>query len=205
MKELFIKVCGLRDPKNIVSIDEIGVDYLGFIFYAPSKRNALQMDEIPSVRAKKVGVFVNESFDAIISITQRHQLQGVQLHGEESPVLCRQLKAEGLMVWKVFGIDQSFDFNALEPYLGIIDAFLFDTKSPSKGGTGVQFDWKILEKYPYDLPFILSGGLDLGDAQKIKNLHLPNLIGVDINSKFELSPGNKDRVKVKNFVSDLRS
>ena len=205
MDNIFIKVCGLTKPENIFKLDRLDVDYLGFIFYAPSKRNALDLETPLETKAKKIGVFVNEDLDFIMAQVQKHQLSGVQLHGEESPALCQQLKNKGLIVWKVFGIDSHFVFDRLEAYLLVVDAFLFDTKSPQKGGTGKHFDWKLLNSYPFEKPIILSGGIELKDVEAIASLNLPHLIGLDINSKFEIKPGVKEVEKVKAFITAIKS
>ena len=116
----------------------------------------------------KVGVFVNESFERIIEITGQYHLHAVQLHGEESPDICKELLEAGLTVLKAFALDDDFNFNNLIPYEGSCHFFLFDTKGQQYGGNGTTFNWSILDNYTGSTPFFLSGGLDLEHAPAIK-------------------------------------
>ena len=208
---LLLKVCGMRDKGNILDLMQLQPDWLGFIFYAKSVRYAedvMVADDVKALPAtiKKVGVFVNENFEAIREKIEKYQLDAVQLHGEELPALCRQLTNTGnIMVIKAFSVDDAFDFAKLAPYEGSCDYYLFDTKGKQYGGNGTTFNWNILQNYTGQTPFFLSGGIDLEHATEIKRLELPLLKGIDINSRFELSPGLKDIKKVKTFIEQVRS
>lgn len=90
---------------------------------------------------------------------------------------------------------------AIAPYEGLVDYFLFDTKGPSVGGNGEKFDWSILDAYNGDTPFLLSGGIGPDDAERIKSFNHPKCIGIDLNSRFEIEPGIKDTVKLKTFLN----
>lgn len=199
-----LKVCGMKYRENIEAIAGLQPDYMGFIFYEKSKRNFEGIiPEIPK-SIKKTGVFVNEYPEIVVSLVEEYQLKAIQLHGDESPDYIKELKSHLLNkteIIKVFGVKDEFDFHDLQSYLELVDFFLFDTKGKERGGNGVKFNWKVLEKYPFEKPFFLSGGIGIEDAvqlKKIKSTKLP-IFAVDINSKFEIEPGLKDTNKVKSF------
>lgn len=193
----------MRNPKNIQSLDALGVTYLGFIFYDKSKRDASSLDpeDIRYLKARKVGVFVNEGLYEILQKVIRYKLDAVQLHGDESPEECAYLKKLGLEVFKVFSVGEDFDLNRLEPYKEFVNYFLFDTKGKERGGNGVPFDWEILKKYDNEIPLILSGGLNPENIGAAKNLDFLNLYALDLNSGFEIEPGLKDVELLKNLLS----
>ncbi|MGV3639645.1 MAG: phosphoribosylanthranilate isomerase [Adhaeribacter sp.] len=205
---LLRKVCGMRERDNILAMLELKPDYLGFIFYPPSSRFVGQELDVALLRllpaqTRKVGVFVNADADQIKAEVEKYELQAVQLHGEESPALCRQLRDQGLIVFKAFAVDDDFDFNALKPYEGTCDYFLFDTKGPQYGGNGRAFNWEVLSRYAGDTPFFLSGGIGPEHAEQVKQLNLPALRGLDLNSRFETAPALKDVSQVAGFFKRL--
>ena len=201
--ELKIKVCGLKNAENLKQIDALGVDYVGMIFYPKSPRFMQENPELlEGIKATKVGVFVNASLEEIQEKQKVYGIKVAQLHGSESPEFCAQVKSLGLKVWKAFGVDEHFKFHELIHYESP-DLFLFDTKSPLHGGTGVKFNWDLLNQIPNKKQFMLSGGINLEDADAIKKLNLIDLFGVDINSKFEIEPGIKNVEKVKVFIQKL--
>ncbi|MCF1191452.1 phosphoribosylanthranilate isomerase [Mangrovimonas sp. AS39] len=204
-----LKVCGMKYGENIQAVSQLHPDYMGFIFYDQSAR---YFDgDIPEISEsiKKVGVFVNASLDEIISKINTYQLQAIQLHGDESPDLCKALNHQfhQLEIIKVFSISNQFDFKKLQPYETYVDAFLFDTKGKLPGGNGYTFDWNALEGYPSEKPFILSGGIGLDEAPQLKTfLKSPlskHCLAVDVNSQFEIEPGLKNVQKLKEFKSEL--
>ncbi|MGV3504311.1 MAG: phosphoribosylanthranilate isomerase [Adhaeribacter sp.] len=205
---LLRKVCGMRERENILAMLELKPDYLGFIFYPPSSRYVGQeLDEallrLLPAETKKVGVFVNAEEEQIKAEVEKYELQAVQLHGEESPELCRKLRDQGLTVFKAFAIDDDFDFDTLEPFEGSVDFFLFDTKGPKYGGNGRAFNWEVLQRYAGSTPFFLSGGIGPEHAQQIGKLDFPGLRGLDLNSRFETAPALKDVSQVANFFEHL--
>jgi phosphoribosylanthranilate isomerase len=206
-KSLKLKVCGMRDHKNIIDIAAIGPHYLGFICYKPSKRDIGEAFQMPlfDPTIAKVGVFVDADYDFIIAKIQQLHLQAVQLHGNESTALCEQLKSTGIKVIKVFSVDDDFDFTTTVPYEAVSDYFLFDTKGKAHGGNGVKFNWALLKQYNGSKPLFLSGGIDLEDLPIIAKLNLLplNLYALDVNSKFELEPALKDVIKVKQLKEGL--
>jgi phosphoribosylanthranilate isomerase len=204
-----IKVCGMRDPLNIKEIAEIKPDYMGFIFYAGSKRYAGEYVK-PEIFSgvpediKKTGVFVDEDKQKILGIARIVGLNAVQLHGNENPDFCRELKASGLDVIKTFHVGDEFSFDSLKPYEDACDFFLFDTKSELIGGSGKKFGWELLDSYNIDKPFFLSGGIGPDDIIAIMSLKNKGLFALDINSRFETSPGIKDVEKVKAFIKEIK-
>ncbi len=200
-----VKVCGMRDPKNIKAMAALPIDFMGFIFYEKSPRNVdtLMPENMPQ-HIDRVGVFVNSDIDFIIKKINFYHLNFIQLHGDESPEYCDDIQSQtDIQIIKAFRIDDTFDFKILKRYETSCTYFLFDTKAKQYGGTGKKFDWNILEKYTGDTPFLLSGGIDTEDARTIRNLNFNNMAGVDVNSKFELQPALKDVQKIENFLEVL--
>lgn len=188
----------MREDENIHQLAQLGIDYIGHIFYPKSARyiaEAKLLNSNPSI--KKTGVFVNASLEEISQAIQSYQLQSVQLHGDESVELIQQISPFGVEIIKAFGVNNDFDWNTLEPYLDHIDYLLFDSKSSQYGGTGERFNWDKLKEYPFDKPYFLSGGLSLENIQEAVEFEDSRLIGLDLNSRFEISPGLKDIEKIK--------
>lgn len=203
-----MKICGMRDPENIIQVGELHPDYMGFIFYTKSKRYVGGDFKIPTQldrNIKRVGVFVNESTEKMLDLAKLHDLDFIQLHGGEPINQCIELRKNGLGVIKVFSIDQQFDFAEVIPFKQNADYFLFDTKSESYGGTGKTFDWNLLNKYDQEVPFFLSGGLSIENSHSVKTLKEMNLHAVDINSCVEILQGLKDAEEIKHFKSILNS
>lgn len=206
---LKVKICGLKFPHNISQLIEVRPDYMGFIFYRKSKRycegffDAEFMETIPP-SIVKTGIFVNEDVKTIKTVSKKYGLNMIQLHGDEKPEACARLKDEGKTIIKAFRIDKHFNFMQLELYNLFCDYYLFDTKSEGYGGSGKSFDWSLLEKYSNERPFFLSGGIDFSHVDKIKEIKHLNIHAVDINSKFETSPGMKDVEKVAEFIKLIR-
>lgn len=204
-----IKVCGMRDTENIqILIQEVKPDWMGLIFYSKSSRyvSADLADTINLADVTKVGVFVNESIEFILSKIDEFKLSVIQLHGNESPEYVRELKLKtDKKLWKVVSVGESIDWETLRDYVALVENFLFDTATPKHGGSGKRFNWQILETYPFEKGFLLSGGLDEESASEILSLanKMPQLIGVDLNSKFEVSPGMKNIEKLKSFKNRL--
>ncbi|WP_079641107.1 phosphoribosylanthranilate isomerase [Sphingobacterium nematocida] len=202
MNNIKIKVCGMRDLENIQQLVRLPIDYIGFIFYAKSPRFVQDgiRKAIPE-NIKKVGVFVNETYPAIIDKVDTYGITCIQLHGNETAELCASLKQAGLEIIKAFGIDDAFDWSVLEKYLDHVDFFLFDTKSTQHGGTGQTFSWQQLRNYPYSKPYFLSGGLGLDNIEQAMTIEDDRLYALDLNSKFELEPGLKDIKTVTQALS----
>lgn len=197
-KAPIIKVCGMRDKENIVSLAKLPIQYIGHIFYAKSPRYAGVLENWePLGVMKKAGVFVNTDLDNIWTRAVQFHLSTIQLHGDETPDLCARLQERGLEVIKAFGIHSEFDWRILETYAPYVDFFLFDTKSKHYGGTGQTFDWQSLGSYPLETPYFLSGGLSLDNLKEALAFPDERLQGLDLNSRFETAPGIKDIEKIK--------
>ena len=205
-----LKICGMKYPENIIEVGSLLPDYMGFIFWKKSARyfNGVIPNLPKSI--KKVGVFVNATQDEILEKIAKYDLQAVQLHGQESVEFCQELKEKlkqvQIEIIKVFSVDNSFDFEILQPFEAVCDYFLFDTKGKLPGGNGTTFDWKVLENYPSSKPFFLSGGIGLEEIDLIKEILTTNLslYAIDINSKFESEPGLKDKTILKKFQHNLK-
>ncbi len=202
-----IKVCGLKYPGNIKEVTGLSPDYVGFICYSPSPRyatelNAETLDNLPDA-IEKTAVFVNEDAETIQKLVENYNFDAIQLHGNESPEFCKSFK-DKVTVIKAFGIGEGFDFTRLNLFAGSVDYFLFDTKTDKHGGSGLTFDWAILDNYKLDVPFFLSGGLSPENLAEVKAIKHPQFYGVDLNSKFELEPGLKDINKLKKAFELLR-
>jgi len=205
-QKLLIKVCGMRDPQNFREIDTLNPDYLGIIFYLGSPRNMdKNPDALPETKAKRVGVFVNASVETIIKKAREFKLSTLQLHGKESPEMCLELLDMGYDVFKSFRIDEKSTPNEIKRYKGTCSAFLFDTKTDLIGGSGEKFNWKKLDELAHIDKFILSGGINANDVAAIKELNYENLIGIDLNSKFEIKPGIKDPELLNQFLCNFRN
>lgn len=196
-----VKVCGLKYAEQVNHLDRVA-DYLGFIFYERSPR--FVGTPPPSGKAKRVGVFVNSPKNFVLDCIIRYRLDCVQLHGEESPKFCRELNSFTSVI-KVFSVDEQFDFRQTDPYMDSAHFFLFDTKTANYGGSGVRFDWSILQKYTGSLPFFLSGGIGPEHLEEIAHFRHPKLKGIDINSQFELKPAVKDLVLCSTFIDLIKT
>ena len=208
-----IKVCGITQFKQLQQLEALNIDYAGLIFYKDSPR--YMGDKITGKQVKdadfdikKVGVFVNPGYSELLEAIDEYGLDIVQLHGNETPEMCEELSAE-VEVIKAFRIAGEKSINIDEmvaDYDEVCDYYLFDTAGlkESFGGTGQQFDWGILKKAKIEKPFFLSGGIGPDDAQKVKGFNHPDFFAVDINSKFELSPGLKDMAAILKFLQGFK-
>ena len=193
----------MRDAENIRKVEAQGIDLMGFIFWPKSSRYVSERPAYLPTNCKRVGVFVDEDIETVKRITEDYALDFIQLHGHESRAYCAQLK--GLKLIKAFNIATTEEFKQTEPYTGIVDYFLFDTKGKSVGGNGEKFDWSVLSAYDGETPFLLSGGIGPDDAGRVKTFRHPKCLGIDLNSRFEQAPGLKDINKLKDFLNALNN
>ncbi|MDR0961026.1 MAG: phosphoribosylanthranilate isomerase [Mediterranea sp.] len=196
---MLIKVCGMTRADNIREIDNLGVDLIGFIFYPRSPRYLCEVPSYLPVRAQRVGVFVNEHKAVMLETARRFGLDYLQLHGDESPHLCRELTDEGFQVIKATTVA-----NAARYSKDAVRYLLFDTPTPSYGGSGQSFDWKLLQHYTGDVPFLLSGGIGADSVEAIKTFAHARLAGIDLNSRFETEPGIKNIELLRTFIEQIR-
>jgi len=203
-----LKVCGMKHRDNIQQIATLNPQYLGFIFYEKSPRFFSGVIPALPKSIKKTGVFVDASLDTVLDTAKSHDLQAVQLHGDESPEFCKRICEEtSLELIKAFSVSDPFDFSALEPYLPYCTYFLFDTKGQVPGGTGLRFCWTLLDDYPFTKAYFLSGGIGLDAIDKLEQFIASPASSycevIDINSKFEYEPGLKNYEGIKRFKSAL--
>lgn len=198
------KVCGMREAGNIREVEALGIDWMGFIFWAHSARNvSLKPDYLPS-RCKRVGVFVNAPMAFIREKVREFGLNILQLHGSEDEDFIRQLRSElpSLSVVKALNVAREEDLEQSKRYEGLCDYFLFDTKAEKVGGNGKAFDWNILHSYKGNTPFLLSGGIGPDDKERLRAFHHPQMAGIDLNSRFEIRPAVKDIHLLKSFLHE---
>lgn len=198
-----IKVCGMRDTENIRETDLLGIDMIGFIFYPKSPRYVYELPTYMPLNAKRVGVFVNENKQTIQMFADRFGLDYIQLHGNESPEYCHTLHTAGFKIIKAFSISYAKDLKDVHAYEAYCELFLFDTKCQKYGGSGNQFDWSLLDTYNQQTPFLLSGGINLYSTKALREFQHPCLAGYDLNSRFEIKPGEKDVRRIKQFLNEL--
>jgi phosphoribosylanthranilate isomerase len=208
-----IKVCGMTLPEQVSALDEMGVDFAGFIFYPKSPRfvgNKITPEKMRKIKGHiaKVGVFVNEPYDEMMRTVDEYRLDMVQLHGDETPFFCEKV-ANYVTVVKAFRLSDNDPIDwIVRPYHESTDMYMFDTMGAGYGGTGKKFDWNDLKAASIDKLYFLSGGIEPGDEENIKAFMkepvAQKLFSIDINSKFEVSPGVKDVNKLRQFVDNLK-
>jgi phosphoribosylanthranilate isomerase len=159
---------------------------------------------------KFVGIFVNDMPQNIVTAVYNYHLSYVQLHGDESTVMIDNLRrtlvpdiVPQIKIIKAISVSSAEDLKRCEQYEGHIDLFLFDTKCKGYGGSGQQYDWSVLDAYTGQTPFLLSGGIGPDDADRLRDFHHPQCVGIDLNSKFETAPGMKDVKMLKKFINSL--
>lgn len=223
---MVIKVCGMRDARNIREVSQLGIDMIGMVFYPKSPRYVEMQSShagiIPdyvkediNIKSSKtparVGVFVDDMVQNIVTRVVNYHLDYVQLHGNEPREMCENLRLTldpdirpGIKIIKAISVSDASDIQKYKEYVGAVDLFLFDTKCKTVGGSGQQFDWQVLEQYDGEVPFLLSGGIGPEDASRLHAFHHPKCIGIDLNSRFEIEPGVKDVEKLKGFLNAMQ-
>ena len=228
----------MRDARNIREVSQLGVDMIGMIFYPKSPRyvemqsshagiipdyakedigasdSSGSSSESVSTSLKspsRVGVFVDDMVQNIVTRVVNYHLDYVQLHGNEPREMCENLRLTldpdirpGIKIIKAISVSDASDIQKYKEYVGAVDLFLFDTKCKTVGGSGRQFDWQVLEQYDGEVPFLLSGGIGPEDASRLHAFHHPKCIGIDLNSRFEIEPGVKDVEKLKGFLNEIQ-
>jgi phosphoribosylanthranilate isomerase len=207
-----IKVCGMTQPGQVAQLAGMGISFAGFIFYPKSPRYVFKNMTTTQIRKEnsinKVGVFVNASIEEVLHMVDECRLHMVQLHGDESPKFCEKI-ADYVSVVKAFRLSENDSVEwMIRPYMEVCDMFMFDTMGAGYGGTGKKFDWNVLKQETIGKPFFLSGGIEPGDEERLKEFAnepvAKALFAIDVNSKFETSPGVKDMDKLKEFADKLQ-
>jgi phosphoribosylanthranilate isomerase len=198
---MIIKVCGLiPSPENETIARMKAVSHLGFIFAEHSPRFTESTFE--SAGKERVGVFVNAPESFVHHCIRKHRLTTVQFHGDESPHYCHSFR-NIVTVIKAIGVEDQKDFTTAENYISTVDLLLFDTKSTQRGGTGKSFNWNLVENYTAKIPFLLSGGIGPDSIPELQQFSHPQWIGIDLNSRFEQSPGIKNPALFPTFLEQL--
>lgn len=206
-----VKVCGIAEEDQLKKLSETGATFGGLIYYPKSPRYALRHMTTSQIKKindiNKVGVFVNATIDEVLYMVDECRLHMVQLHGDESPRYCEKI-ADYISVVKAFRVSETDNIGwRIQEYMSVCDMFLFDTEGAGYGGTGKKFNWEKLKNVQVGKPYFLSGGIEPADVAKLKEFasqpEAKALFAVDINSKFETSPGIKDLEKVKTFIQEL--
>ena len=202
---MIVKVCGMRDGDNIREVEQLSIDWMGFIFYPKSSRYVSEVPAYLPTKCKRVGVFVDASTDEIIKKIHDFSLDAIQLHGNEYPEQISHLLSltSHLSIIKAFNIATAEDLKSTASYTGLADYFLFDTKGASVGGNGEKFDWSVLDSYEGETPFLLSGGIGPDDAARVSSFRHPKCAGIDLNSKFESAPALKDVTTLSRFLNEI--
>jgi phosphoribosylanthranilate isomerase len=207
MREILIKVCGMKDPENIAEVIKLKPNYMGFVLYYRSPRFIDQVkaeDLVKNIPASivKTAVLVNEPIENAIKIAESGIFDIIQLHGNETPEYCKTLSVY-IKIIKAFSVSDTLPEN-LREYQHYCSMFLFDTAGEKVGGTGKKFNHNLLNNYSSDTNFILSGGISPADAEYIKSIKNEKMIGVDLNSRFETEPGIKNISLLKTFIDKIR-
>lgn len=207
---LMIKVCGMRSPHNILEVASLRPDYMGLIFYPKSPRFCgeaapLALQAMPCT-VNPVMVTVNMDIHLIRDLADRYGIRTLQLHGDEPPEYCQTLKECGKIVWKAVGVSDADSLECASRYAGVADMMVLDTASKLRGGAGRKFDWNVLLEWKHPVDYILSGGIGEDDAEVVLRLKKSqtHLRGIDLNSRFELSPGIKDVSSLSRFIETIR-
>ncbi|NCT94156.1 MAG: phosphoribosylanthranilate isomerase [Chitinophagaceae bacterium] len=210
-----VKVCGMTSAEQVMQLDELGVSFAGFIFYPKSPRyvfRTMPRPEIKKIRGKhinKVGVFVNAPIEELLQTVDDCGLHLVQLHGDETPKYCEKV-ADYVGVIKAFRLREDDQVLwKIKDYQPIADMFLFDTEGAGYGGTGKKFDWAVLKGLTIGKPFFLSGGIGPDDVDRLLEFQqepvAKDLFSIDVNSRFEITPGVKDMALLQTFLTKIKS
>ena len=208
-----IKICGITQPDQGRAIVELEANLLGFIcvpasprYVTPAQIQAVLRECIPwSESVIYVGVFANESLENIATVLEQTSLSGIQLHGNEPPSFCQQIKQlfPHREVIKALRIRTPQDLDAASIYGGAVDTLLLDAYHPQLlGGTGQTLNWSILADFNPGIPWFLAGGLTPENVGEALTQIQPD--GVDVSSGVEQSPGHKDLKRVKQFISSIQ-
>lgn len=210
---LDIKICGLKTDDALLAALDCGASHVGFIFFEKSPRNvdkdeAGRLRQAAHERAKAVAVTVDADEPTLDAIVAAMEPDLLQLHGKESPERVAEVKARyKLPVMKAFSIREAADFDAVQPYYGVADRFLFDAKPPAgselPGGNGIAFDWRLLASLDGTVDYMLSGGLNAGNIGEAIAATQPR--GIDISSGVETAPGEKSPQLIRDFFRAVRA
>ena len=212
-KDIKVKICGLRTVGDVAAAAAAGANYVGFVFFAKSPRyvsiaQARELAlEVP-VGIAKVALVVNASDAELDAITDAVPLDMLQLHGQETPERVAEVKARyGLPVMKAIGIRDEADLAQIALYSDVADQILIDAKVSKDGalpgGNGLAFDWKLISRKYWTVPWMLAGGLTAENAALA--VQMTGARQLDLSSGVESAPGVKDAAKIAAFTVAARS
>jgi phosphoribosylanthranilate isomerase len=209
---VLIKICGLKTPAALEVALAAGADLVGFVFFRPSPRHigfeaARMLGERVRTGARKVAVSVDANDELLKKCIDALKPDLLQLHGKETPERVAVIRSRfGLPVMKALPVTERADLSSVHLYAKVADLLMFDARAPRgatrPGGLGQAFDWRLLENLDLRVPFMLSGGLDAGNAGEA--LRITHANGLDVSSGVERAPGEKDVDKIRAFIRAAR-
>ncbi len=218
LRRVQVKICGIADAPAMTAALDAGADFVGLVFYPPSKRYLSPQEAAPlaamvrergiedtGAKTKTVALFVDPSDDVLSGVLDHVAIDLVQLHGHESPLRVQEIRRNfGLPVMKALRVGARADLDAVDAYVSAgADWLLFDAKtSAGPGGTGEVFDWTLLSGMSCPVPFMLAGGLGLENMAQAVRVVRPDAL--DVSSALEDRPGHKDPAKIRAFVDAAR-
>jgi phosphoribosylanthranilate isomerase len=199
-----VKICGITNLEDALAAVSAGANALGFNFYRGSSRFiepdvARRIVELLPATVLTVGVFVNEGEpEKVARIVDRARVAAAQLHGDESPLYCRALRKDRMVI-KALRVSPEFEPESAAEYE--TDAILLDAFcGQERGGTGHVFDWRLARRTRQLVPkLFLAGGLSPENVSEAIRMVEP--YGVDACSRLEYAPGRKDASRVKAFIA----
>jgi phosphoribosylanthranilate isomerase len=207
---VLVKICGLNDAAGMDAAVAAGADLVGFVFFPPSPRavTPAQAAAIARPGPAKVGLFVDPDDALLVEVLAALSLDVIQLHGEETPARCAEVRARfGVPVMKALGIASRDDLAQLDAYAPVVDRFLLDAKAPPgaplPGGNAAPFDWTVVAGATIPRPWLLAGGLSPGNVAEA--IAVSGAPGVDVSSGVEKARGVKDPARIAAFVAAARA
>jgi phosphoribosylanthranilate isomerase len=210
---LIVKICGLSTRETLDVALQAGADMVGFVFFPASPRHiglntARDLGRQARGRALKVALIVDADDATLANVVEALQPDILQLHGRETVARLRDIKqAFGLQVMKAIAVKTPTDLATLPGYAAVADRILFDARAPAEatrpGGLGAVFDWHVLENLDLKLPFMVSGGLHVGNVAEA--VRVSRASGVDVSSGVERTPGVKDPEMIRGFIRAARA
>jgi len=209
------KICGLSTPETLdVAVAE-GAAFVGFVFFPRSPRN-VSLPQAAALAARvpegvrRVGLLVNADDGFLAELVRQVPLELLQLHGSETPERVAAIRERtGKAVMKVLHLAEAADLAAVAGYLPVADRLMFEAKPPASmsnalpGGNALAFDWSLLAGRSFARPWMLAGGLNVGNLKEAATTS--GARAVDVSSGVESAPGVKDPAKIRDFLRAART
>lgn len=214
MMKTNVKICGLSTKETVEAALDAGATHIGFVFFPKSPRSidaktAGELAKVIGNRAIKVGVFVNPDDATLGEVLKEADLDYLQLHGNETIERVQYIKKRfDIKVIKAISVASISDIARAREYEKIVDMLLFDAKPPTDlkdalpGGNGIEFDWQLIAGKNWQVPWLLSGGLNATNVREA--IKISGALLVDISSGVEDAPGNKNIEKINAFMDELQ-